>query len=71
MSGISVPKPQPDQAKAAIEEAFADLVDAAARLGVIPQPAVYQDIDEWLGAELAGRFKQVCRDIFLKLTPVS
>jgi len=64
---VQVPTPRPDRSAAVIAEGFTYLVSRAVQMGVIPAPAVYQDIDEWLGAELAGQFKLVCHDIFAKL----
>jgi hypothetical protein len=64
---IPVPTPRPDPVKAVIEETFGELVRAAVRLGVIPPPAVNQDMDEWLGAEVAGQFKAACASVLLTL----
>jgi len=64
---VSVPTPHPDDVKAVIEMTFKTLVMTAVHTGVLARPAVFQDIDEWIGADLAREFKVACVAALLKL----
>jgi hypothetical protein len=64
---VPVPAPHPDDVKAAIEMAFKTLVMTAVHMGVLARPPVFQDMDEWIGADVAGEFKAACVAALRKL----